>query len=71
MTKEELLELNEIFVVVVDNPMDAITHLTLKLTDVLRNRVIGIGLFKSCFRMEKQEFIIVMMKLNIKLGLII
>ena len=66
MTKEELLEVKGIFVV--DNPMDAITHLTLKLTDVLRNRVIGIGLFKSCFRMEKQEFIIVMMKPSISFG---
>ena len=42
MTKEELLEVNKIFVVV-DNPMDAITHLTLKLTGVPRNRVIGMG----------------------------
>ena len=41
MTKEELLEVKEIFVV--DNPMDAITHLTLKLTGVPRNRVIGMG----------------------------
>ena len=58
MTKEELLGINakivksvaknlieyspETIFVVVANPMDAITHLTLKLTGLPRNRVIGI-----------------------------
>ena len=57
MTKEELLGINakivksvaknlieyspETIFVVVANPMDAITHLTLKLTELPRNRVIG------------------------------
>ena len=59
MTREELLEVNANIVksvaksllkyspdaifVVVANPMDAMTHLTLKLTDLPRSRVIGIG----------------------------
>ena len=59
MTREELLEVNakivksvvenlikyspEAIFVVVANPMDAMTHLTLKLTSLPRNRVIGMG----------------------------
>ena len=47
MTREELLEINAIFVVV-DNPMDTITHLTLKLRSVPRNRVIKMGGLLDC-----------------------
>jgi len=59
MTREELLEVNakivksvvenlykyspEAIFVIVANPMDAMTHLTLKLTGLPRNRVIGMG----------------------------
>ena len=59
MTREELLEVNakivksvvenlikyspEAIFVVVANPMDAMKHLTLKLTGLPRNRVIGMG----------------------------
>ena len=59
MTREELLEVNakivksvvenlykyspEAIFVVVANPMDAMTHLTFKLTSLPRNRIIGMG----------------------------